>query len=74
MSTVNSAAAKCTLDEEEIATEQHDQVSNNKSQDDPSEDGHGKSFSHVGQVFMTNEGLTTSPPTDSRQKDSDDET
>ena len=36
MSTVNSAAAHA-LDEEEIATE-HDQVSNDQSQDDPSED------------------------------------
>ena len=47
MSTVNSAAAH-TLNEEEIATE-HDQVSNDQSQDDPSEDFHGKSLSHVGQ-------------------------
>ena len=52
MSTVNSAAAH-TLDEEEIATKQHDQVSNDQSQNDPSEDFHGKSLSHVGQVFMT---------------------
>ena len=36
MSTVNSAAAH-TLDEEEIATKQHDQVSNDHSQNDFSE-------------------------------------
>ena len=73
MSTVNSAAAKCTLDEEEIANEQHDRVSNDQSQYDPSEDFPGKSLSHVGQGFMTKEDLTASPRTDFR-KDSDDET
>ena len=74
MSTVNSAAAH-TLDEEKLATE-HDQVSNDQNHsDDPSEDFHdGQSLSHVGQGFMTNEGLTASPRTDSRQIDSDDET
>ena len=61
MSTVNSAAAKRTLDEEEKATK-HDQVSHDQ-------DG----LSHVGQAFMTNEGLTASPRTDFRN-DSDDET
>jgi hypothetical protein len=71
MSTVNSAAAY-PLDEEEIATKQHDQVSNDHSQNDPLEDSLGKSLSHVVQVFMTN-SLTASTLIDSR-KDSDDET
>ena len=74
MSTVDSAVAP-TLDEEEVATD-HDQVSNDEdhSNDDPSEDFHGTSLSHVGRVFMTDAGLAASPQTDSRQTDSDDET
>ena len=52
MSTVNSDAAH-TLDEEEIATKQRDQVSNDHIQIDPSEDFPGESLGHVGQVFMT---------------------
>ena len=69
MSTVNSAAATRTLDEEEKATK-HDRVS--YDQDSPSEDLLDKSLSHVGQVFMTN-SLTASPRIDSRN-DSDDDT
>ena len=69
MPTENSDVAH-SLDEEKIATNQHDQVSNDHSQ---KEDLLGKSLSHVGQVFMTNEGLTASPRIGSRN-DSDDET
>ena len=71
MSTVNSAAAS-PLDEEEIATKPHDQVSNDHSQNGPPEDFLGKSFSHEGQVFIPN-NLTASPRSDSRN-DSDDDT
>ena len=68
MSTENSDVAH-SLDEEIIATNQHDQVSNDHSQE---EDLLGKSLSHVGRVFMAN-SLTPSPRTNSR-KYSDDET
>ena len=68
MSKENSEHAH-SLDEEIIATKEHDQESNDQSQD---VNFLGKSFSRVGQVFMT-KNLTASPRNDPPE-DSDDET
>ena len=68
MSTEYSEVAH-SLDEEMIATDKHDQERNDQRQE---ENFLGKSFSRVGQVFMT-KSLTASPRTDP-PKDSDDET